>query len=399
MNADLFRKALILGLITAIGPLAIDMYLPSLPALGRGLNADPDLVLLSLTAFFIPFGACQLIYGTASDILGRKAPLYFGVGLFVLASLGCALSTDVTMLIVFRFFQGMGAAAGISIPGAIVRDMHTGVEAARLMSLLMLVFSVSPILAPLGGSLLIEAFGWRSVFWAIMAGGLAALLLLVFALRETRPPSARSRTNIAGVLASYRSLLGDRTYVGQTFIGAFGLAGFFVYLGNSPFILIEQFGLTPIQFGLAFSANALSFFGTAQLNGWLGQRFGLERLLMPAATGFLVVMASLYGLTVMGMDRLDVLCVFLVTGYAFLGVIIPVSTVLAMENHGGNAGAAFSLVGTLRMVTGSLIMAGSGYFMNGTIGPMVGGIALCAGIVWLMTLATMGWGAKPAPAE
>ena len=162
MTQSLVRNALVLGLLTAIGPFAIDMYLPALPSIGASLGADTDAVLMSLTAFFVTFGLGQLVYGPISDMVGRKPPLYFGIALFAAASIGCALATDIDMLIAFRFVQGIGAAAGMVVPRAIVRDLHTGVDAARLMSLLMLVFSVSPILAPLTGSIVIELIGWRA---------------------------------------------------------------------------------------------------------------------------------------------------------------------------------------------------------------------------------------------
>ncbi len=140
MTASFFRIALILGLLSAIGPFAIDMYLPALPSIGQDLHADNNVTQLTLLAFFISFALSQLVYGPISDMWGRKLPLYLGIGLFAVASIGCALSTDIETLIAFRFVQGIGGAAGMVIPRAIVRDMHTGVQAARLMSLLMLVF-------------------------------------------------------------------------------------------------------------------------------------------------------------------------------------------------------------------------------------------------------------------
>ncbi len=154
MNSNFLRTALVLGLLSAIGPFAIDMYLPALPSIGQTLGASVGAVQASLMAFFISLGIGQIIYGPVSDMLGRKPPLYFGLALFAVASVGCALAPDVETLVLLRFVQGLGACAGMVIPRAVVRDLHTGTDAARLMSLLMLVFSVSPILAPLAGSLL-----------------------------------------------------------------------------------------------------------------------------------------------------------------------------------------------------------------------------------------------------
>src|SRR5262245_18994283 len=161
MTTSILRAALILGLLSAVGPFAIDMYLPALPSIGQSLNAPIGAVHGSLMAFFIALGVGQVIYGPASDMLGRKPPLYFGLGLFAVGSVGCALAPDIHTLIAMRFVQGLGGCACTVIPRAVVRDLYTGHEALRLMSTLMLVFSVSPILAPLAGSLMIEWQGWR----------------------------------------------------------------------------------------------------------------------------------------------------------------------------------------------------------------------------------------------
>ena len=172
------KMALILGLLSAIGPFAIDMYLPALPDIGASLGASVGAVQWSLTAFFLALGAGQLFYGPISDMVGRKPPLYFGLGLFTVASVGCALASDIETLVALRFVQGLGAAAGMAIPRAVVRDLHTGTDAARLMSLLILVFSVSPILAPLAGSGVIALTGWRGVFWVVAVAAVAGLALV-----------------------------------------------------------------------------------------------------------------------------------------------------------------------------------------------------------------------------
>ena len=161
------RIAIVLGLLSAIGPFAIDMYLPALPSIGKDLRTDPATVQMSLLAFFVTMGLGQIVVGPISDMIGRKVPMYLGLGLFVLGSIGSALAPGIHWLIVFRLIQGFGACPGMVVPRAVVRDLHTGTEAARLMSLLMLVFSVSPILAPLTGSFVIQWFGWRAVFWVV----------------------------------------------------------------------------------------------------------------------------------------------------------------------------------------------------------------------------------------
>ena len=171
MTPKFLRTAVVLGLLSAIGPFAIDMYLPALPSIGEDLGAGTAAVQMSLLVFFLSMGLGQIVVGPVSDMVGRKPPLYLGLALFAVGGIGSALAPTIEWLIAFRFIQGLGACAGMVVPRAIVRDLHTGTEAARLMSLLMLVFSVSPILAPLTGSLVIEGFGWRAVFWVVTGRG------------------------------------------------------------------------------------------------------------------------------------------------------------------------------------------------------------------------------------
>ena len=226
MTSNFLRLALVLGLLSAIGPFAIDMYLPALPSIGQSLGTSMAGVQASLIAFFISLGIGQIVYGPVSDMLGRKGPMYFGMLLFAVGSVGCALAPDVQTLVVLRFVQGLGACAGMVIPRAVVRDLHTGADAARLMSMLMLVFSVSPILAPLAGSLLIEAWGWRSVFWAVTVAAALGIVLLATSLEETRPREQRVASSWGSALAAYGLLLRDREFLGLVFIGAFGISSF-----------------------------------------------------------------------------------------------------------------------------------------------------------------------------
>ena len=382
--------ALILGLLSAIGPFAIDMYLPALPAIGQSLGAEVGAVQWSLTAFFLALGVGQLLYGPVSDMLGRKPPLYFGLGLFTLASMGCALATDIDTLVALRFVQGLGAAAGMAIPRAVVRDLHTGTEAARLMSLLMLVFSVSPILAPLAGSALIAVTGWRGVFWAVALAATAGLALVFTTLSETRPASKRVQSSLASALHAYGLLLRDRHYLGLVFIGGCAMSGFFVYLASSPFVLINHYGLTPTQYSLAFSVNAVAFIGASQLTGALGERFGLVRVVKAAASASGAVMLVLLGYYLAGGDRLAVLIALYFIASAFMGLVIPTTSVLALEQHGAIAGTASALLGTLQMLTGAAAMGVVGLFSSGQPLPMVVGMAAGALVGVALTWLTLG---------
>lgn len=390
MAPRFFKIALVLGLLSAIGPFAIDMYLPALPAIGAGLGADIGRVQMSLTAFFIALGLGQLLYGPVSDMVGRKPPLYFGLGLFAVTSIGCALATDIDTLIGLRLLQGLGAAAGMVIPRAIVRDLHTGTDAARLMSLLMLVFSVSPILAPLTGSLVIAVTSWRGVFWAVTIAALAGLVLMACVLQETRPAEERLESSLGSALRGYALLLRDRHFMGLTLIGSFALGGFFIYLANSPFVLIGHYGLTPTQYSLAFALNAVSFIGSSQFTGSLGERYGLVAVVKVAASASAAVMLVLIGYFVTGGDRLGVLIGLYLVASAFMGLVIPTTSVLALEQHGTIAGTASALLGTVQMLTGALLMSVVGLFTDGSPMPMVVGMAGGAFIALGLTWGTLG---------
>lgn len=397
MTSHYLRTALVLGLLSTLGPIATDMYLPALPSIGTSLGASMTEVQWSLMAFFISLGLGQMVYGPLSDRIGRKPPLYFGMLLFAAGSVGCALATDIQSLVAFRLMQGLGACAGMVVPRAIVRDLYTGAEATRLMSLLILVLSVSPLLAPLAGSLLIDWAGWRSVFWAIGVTAGIGLLLIATSLPETRPPSQIPLERPAlGPVQAYLHLFRDRRFMGLAMIGAFGMASFFAYLANSSFVLIEQHGLTPRQYSLAFAVNAASFIGAAQFTGLLGARFGLAAVVRVGAAGFAAVMALLMVLHLAGLQQLGLMLVLLFIGYGFLGLVSPPATVLGLEEHGAIAGAASALLGTFQFAVGALVIAVVGLFSDGTARPMVVGIAVPAIAVYLLARGTLG-GDAPAP--
>ena len=390
MTAKLFRIALVLGLLSAVGPFAIDMYLPALPAIGQALGADGASVQMSLTAFFVALGLGQLFYGPVSDMVGRKPPLYFGLILFAVCSIGCALTSNVHVLIALRFFQGMGAAAGMVIPRAIVRDLHTGTEAAKLMSLLMLVFSVSPILAPLTGSAVIAMFSWRGVFWAVTLAALASIVMTRTVLDETRSAEERVASSFGSAMRGYGFLLRDRHFMGLVLIGSFAISGFFIYLANSPFVMIDHYGLTPTQYSLAFALNAASFIGVSQFSGRLSERFGMVPVVKFAALASATVVLALLAYYIAGGDSLAVLIVGYLGASAFMGLVIPLTSVLALEEHGEIAGTASALLGTVQMVTGAVLMAISGPYINGKPLPMVVGMFGGAIISLVLTWLTLG---------
>ena len=401
MNTKLFRIAVVLGLLSAVGPFAIDMYLPALPSIGGDLAASPGAVQMTLLIFFLTIGFGQLLVGPLADMFGRKPPLYVGLAMFLAGSVGAALSPTVEWLILFRFIQGLGACAGMTVPRAIVRDLHTGTEAARLMSMLMLVFSISPILAPLTGSLIIDAFGWRGVFWAVTIAGVIGMVLLATSLKETRPAEARAGSTLGGALRGYWTLMGDRSFLGLTAISSFAISSFFVYLSNSSFVIIDHYGMSSRAYSLFFSVNAVSFFAMSQLTGFLSERFGLMRVVRVAVTGYATVMVALFAVMASGVDSLSVMAAFLFVGYGFVGLVIPSTSVLAMEEQGEIAGTASALMGTLQLAIGAVAMGVAGIFFDGTPLPMVAGIAICAVISFTIAHLSLGRARRVAdvPAE
>jgi DHA1 family bicyclomycin/chloramphenicol resistance-like MFS transporter len=271
------------------------------------------------------------------------------------------------------------------IPRAIIRDLHTGAEATRLMSLVMLVFSVSPILAPLTGSALIVPFGWRAVFVAVGVAALIALLLVAFLLPETRPAHERIPGSIRSVFGNFGELLQDWHFLGLTFI----ISSFFAFLSTSSFVYIGHYGLTPTQYSMAFSINAIGFIGASQFAGIVGGRFGMGRMVMAAVSAYASFAVLLLALTLAGFDSLRVLIPLLFVSFAFLGLVIPSTMVLSLENHGRIAGIASALGGTLQMVAGAIITGITGLFFDGTSLPMVATLAAASVAALVLSLVTL----------
>ena len=396
MQAGLFRSAVILGLLSCVGPFAIDMYLPAMPTIAADLNASVAAVQATVTAFFVAFGLAQLVYGPWADQSGRKPPLYVGVTIFIVASVGCAFAGDITTLTLWRFAQGLGAAVVMVIPRAIIRDMHTGHAATRLMALIMLVISVSPMLAPLAGSGVIAVADWRAIFWVLCAAAVASLAMTAFLLPETLAPADRVRVNLRSLMAGTATLMTDRWFLGLTFIGAFGMASFFVFLTSASFVYTGQFGLSPTGFSLAFAVNAIGFFAASQAAAGLGQRFGARSVVRVATLGFAACAIATVLLVAAGFTSLPVVVAGLFIGNAFLGLVIPTVMVMALDDHGDIAGLASSLGGTLQMLTGGVVTILAGPFFDGTALPMLGAIAFCAAAAAVLALLVL---ARPAAAR
>ncbi|MBB3181995.1 DHA1 family bicyclomycin/chloramphenicol resistance-like MFS transporter [Variovorax sp. Sphag1AA] len=329
-------------------------------------------------SFFLALGAGQLIVGPLSDRFGRKAPLCVGLAVFSVASFGCALAPTIGVLIALRFVQGLGACAAMVIPRAVVRDLHSGPEAARLMALLLTVYSVSPILAPLAGSAVAAAAGWRSVFVAVGALALLAIFMVSRLLQETRSPAARNPAGMRGAFAGYRTLLADRHFVGIALVASLAVGSFFIYVANSAFVFASHYGVGPQRYALLFSLNAVSLVFVSQLNGPLSAKLGLRRTLRWAAALQMAVLLSLLAAQVAGLDQLWLLVLLLMGGFGLNGLIVPSAFVLAMDQHASRAGSASALIGTLNFAGGAVLMSLVAPFADGSPLPMIAGIAACA---------------------
>jgi DHA1 family bicyclomycin/chloramphenicol resistance-like MFS transporter len=362
------------------------MYLPAMPLIGDSLGASPMVMQSTITAYFASFGIAQMFYGPWADQSGRKLPLYAGIAMFVLGTILCMTATSATGLITGRFVQGMGGAALGVVPRAIVRDMMTGAEATRMMSKIMLTFSVSPMLAPLVGSALLVITGWRGIFGALLVASVVSLTLLAVAQPETLAPNNRRPFKMSFLLKGCGELLVDKTFMLLTFVGAFGFGSFFIFLASASYVYQQGFGLTSTQFSIAFAVNAMAFIGASQGASRATVRFGNLPVLIWASAGFALATVGLLALALMGAVNLWVCMVGLGLGNACLGLIVPATMVMALDDQGDKAGLASSLGGTLQMLTGGAMVVALGPWLGASATPMIAGIAFAACVTLALTL-------------
>lgn len=390
------RTTVVLGLLTAVGPFAIDMYLPAFEAIATDLGSSMDRVQLSLTSYFAAVAIFQVLYGPISDVVGRKPPLYFGLALYVVGAVGSALVGSAEALIAFRFIQGIGGCASMVIPRAVVRDLHTGPEAAKVMSTMMLVLSVAPLLAPITGSALATPALWRWIFWLIAGIGVLGLGLAYRYLPETRARGAQPSKGPRGALRDYLWLLRQRQFMGLVFMGGMGQAAFFAYLGGSSPLFLGHYGLSPLVYSAVFALNAAFFIGGAQFTSVLMRRFGAARLLARASSIFLFLTLTLLALTLLGVDHVLLTVGLLALSFVCLGAILPATTVVALDGQGPIAGTASALLGTLRFACGAGTIAVVSLSSDGTALALVATMASCALVARLLWFPSFARGAGAA---
>jgi MFS transporter, DHA1 family, multidrug resistance protein len=373
---SIYSRAIVLGLIIAVGAFAIDMYIPGFAAIARDLKTHPGTVELSMTSFFVALAIGQVIYGPVSDTLGRKGPTFVGLGIFVVASIGAAFAPNIGVLIASRFFQGIGAAATAVIPMAVIRDEYTGPDAARLLSLAMLALSVSPILAPVLGGLLVQYTSWRLIFVVLIVITLTVVVMTWKMLPETLPPAQRVSGRPLAILTTYGRLLRNRNFILPIFIAGFGQAVLFSFISGSPFVFVTLHRVPPTIYGILFALHAIALIGISQFNAPMMRFFGVRRLIGTAAATLAAAGLLLAALVFSGMTALWPFILLTITLFFCLGLILAPAFLTAMEPFGATAGAAAALgVGTeftISSVTTALI----GLTADGTARPMVGFIAL-----------------------
>lgn len=341
------RLFVLLGGLTAFGPLSIDMYLPALPAISRDLVSSESLIQLTLTACLIGLALGQLVAGPVSDSLGRRRPLLVGVAIYVVASLLCALAPSAILLVALRLVQGLAGAAGIVVARAIVRDMYSGVAAARYFSRLILVMGVAPILAPVLGGQVLRFSSWHGIF--VMLALITALLFLASLvwLPETLPATRRREGSLRGTGRTFRLVGRDTRFIGYAVSAGLAFGAMFAYISGSPFVLQGIFHISPQTFSLVFGINALGFVITSQINGSLVSRIAPARLLMGGLIGTAVAGLAVLAVLLAGLG-LGALLPPLFVLVSSIGFVIPNATALALSRHAEAAGTGSALLGVIQ---------------------------------------------------
>ncbi|GKS09757.1 Bcr/CflA family drug resistance efflux transporter [Paenibacillus chitinolyticus] len=370
-----FTLAVILGSLSAFGPLSLDMYLPALPKLADDLHTTASLAQLSLTSCLLGLAIGQVFAGSISDIKGRRGPLMIGLAVYTAASLLCAIVPSVWGLIVLRFIQGMAGSAGIVLSRAVVRDMYSGPELTRFFSLLMLINGVAPILAPIAGGQLLQFTSWQGVFIVLALIGVIMLLASWKGLPETLPPGRRTKGGVKQTVATFKTLLRDRIFMGYALSQGLVAAAMFAYISGSPFVIQNIFGASPQMFSLFFAINGLGIILAGQIAGRLAGRVSETKLLISG-----LIIAGLGGVTLLAMilagAGLTAILIPLFFVVSSVGIVNTAGFSLAMQNYGHSAGSASALLGLLSFIFGGLVAPLVGIAGSGTAVPM--GIVIAA---------------------
>ncbi|WP_256127698.1 multidrug effflux MFS transporter [Arthrobacter sp. SDTb3-6] len=377
---------LVLGLLTALGPFTIDLYLPAFPGIGRELNVSAAAVQLTLTATTIGFAAGQLIVGPFSDKFGRRMPLILATALHVAASVGAALSTDITMLGVFRALQGIGAAGGGVVAMAMIRDLFGGYRLVRMLSYMSLVNGMAPIFAPVIGSQLLGIMDWPGIFWFLAGYGALVVVAAFVFIVETRPRDLR-RSDGVRVTDRYKTVFSDRIFVGTLFVGGLNFAALFTYLSASTFLFQASYGFSPQQYGFLFAANSLGVVAGVQTAARLMRRAGPQWVIAWATVAQVVAAAAMVVFDQLHLGLWGVI-VPLWFFIAATGFMFPSVQVLGLARNGRQAGTAASLLGAVTFGFAGLITPVVGLVGVRTATPMAvimgSAILLAMAALWII---------------
>lgn len=361
---------LLLGVLTAVGPVSIDMYLPAFPAIEAALGGAPGTAQVTLATFFAGLALGQLTQGSLSDRLGRRGPLIAGTTLYTLASIGCALAPSLFWLALFRLVAAFGGSASMVIPRAIVRDLTEGQAAARLMSRLMLVMGAAPILAPSLGGLVLAWGNWQAIFWIIALYGAISTLLVWRFLPDTLPTQYRVKLGPGAQASRYLDILRERDFITHALCAGFCSFAMFAYISGSPSVFIDHFGLRPGLFAVVFGACAGGLIAASQINPLLVGRFGPSRTLRGALRVLLAATLSLAAIAWLGLDRPLSVALPLFICTASFGMVMPNATIGALARHAARAASASALIGTMQFLLGAVSGLLVGVLSDGTARPM-----------------------------
>jgi DHA1 family bicyclomycin/chloramphenicol resistance-like MFS transporter len=368
----------LLGSLSAIGPFSTDMYLPAFLAIARGLKTDIAHVGLSLTSYFIGISAGQLVWGPLVDRYGRKKPLLTGLMIYIAAAIGCACSPSANFLIVLRLFQAVGGCVGIVGARAVVRDMFSGKEAARVLSTIVLVFGVSPIIAPTIGGFVAVAFGWRFIFLILTAIAAFVFAMVVKYLGESKAPDSDISLHPKRVVLDYISLFKEPVFLTYTCVASLSMGGFFAYISGSPLVFMKLNGLSATQFGWVFGANAVGLIIASQLNrGFLRLRGSAQILLVVISIQSTLALGLLAWSFAFPSNGTGV--IVLLSGLVFCqGLINPNSMALALEPFARKTGFAAAFMGSMQQLIGAVASGLVSYLYDGTARPMIWVMTGCA---------------------